>query len=241
MRRGLVVPLGLVMATASLVVAPLGASATATPTADQLLRTVLATASHQSSFSLKGVGSLSGHGTSLDFDVQGTVSFEKLVIDGFATISQYAGKSGQPVYVKSSTTWGLTNLFGVTSPTASEANVWYVINKSDSRYYEFDPSTGAHSVAQLFSFGTDGFSTTAKIVKTTALKGVKVIELRTLSNMFASGSGKAVQYLYVTDTAHPVLFATSGPSGISGNFYFGSWSHTTVTLPSPLPTTPLPS
>ena len=44
-------------------------------------------------------------------------------------------------------------------------------------------------------------------------------------------SGFAKETLYVTDSAHPLPFAMSGPVGTTGLIYFSKWNATTLTIP----------
>ena len=216
----------------ALTLAPLTVAGGATPSAASLLKSVLARAARENSFTLSGVGTVSGLPISMNVKVSDRASFTKLVVTDVGIQYEAQSTVGQQVFVKGSTLAALHDFLSVKSPTPSEVGVWYFVTPSDKRYSSFDSNTGAQTIKQQFSIGAVGFSPKASIVHVTALRGVKVVELRTLSNMWASGTSLIPQMLYVTDTARPTLFATSGPSGIKGVFYFGSWNHTTIRLPT---------
>jgi hypothetical protein len=84
----------------------------------------------------------------------------------------------------------------------------------------------------VFSFSTVGWSRTVTNGGFTTLRGQKVAKIEDSSNMWVTGAGFEKTTLYVTDTAHPLPLAISGPPGTSGVIYFSKWGTTVIAIPS---------
>jgi hypothetical protein len=148
---------------------------------------------------------------------------------GTEDIIEPTGKSF--CFVRATSLAILKNALEVKAPTTAEIGVWYKVTSQDSRYNFIANPGGAQNVEQTFSFSPIGWSHAATYGGTTRLKGVRVIKLGAASNFWVTGKGYAKITLYVTDTAHPLPFAMSGPTGTTGLIYISKWNATTVSIP----------
>jgi hypothetical protein len=132
-------------------------------------------------------------------------------------------------YVKANSVAALRKQLDITNPKSSEINVWYKVTSKDPRFAGF--FGGADTVAQSFSFGPIGWIHSATYEGTTVLNGVQVYMLVAASHLFAAKAGYNETTLYITDSAHPLPYAMTGPIGTTGLIYFTKWNATTLAIP----------
>ncbi len=216
------------LAVSALVAPALASGALAsTPNAKSMLTKALSDAAHESSMTVSGLFKESGQSEGFDAQYDSVAVGGSITVGGAGTADIEAPNSGSYVDVKGSSLIILNKVFEVKSPTSAEIGVWYKVTKADPRFDYIDEPGGATTIAQTFSYSAVGWSRATTYDGTTTLKGVRVNKMSAASNFWVEkGFGKLV--LYVTDNAHPLPFAMSGPPGSSGLCYFSKWGSTEV-------------
>jgi hypothetical protein len=208
-----------------------GAGASA-PNAKTILTTALHNASEERSMTISGQFSESGSQATIEggYAPAGAGGIESLSGEGTEDIIEPTG--AKYCFVKATSLAVLKNALEVKTPTNAEIGVWYKVTSTDPRYNFIASPSGAQNIAQTFSFSSVGWSHAATYEGTTRIKGVRVIKLEGASNFWVTGKGFAKITLYVTDAAHSLPYAISGPPGTAGLVYFTKWNATTVIIPS---------
>jgi hypothetical protein len=185
-------------------------------------------------------GSISGSGGTFDAELQYTSSGSNEVeaISGVGSEDMIRPSVLSYCLVKASSLDVLTQSLKVKKPTSAEIGIWYKVSKSDSRFDFIANPTGAQNIAQLFSYSPLGWSRTVTEDGTTEIHGMKVIKLIAGANIWVPGKGFGRVTLYVSEGAHPLPIAVSGPSGTSGLMYFDKWGSTTFQFPTTSATLP---
>jgi len=223
--------LGIVFIALTILIAGPVAGAT-TPNAKSILAKALADASTRTNVTLLGTIEDSGLTATIDGGFSTVGNGGVTTVDGVGTQYQFTRVDAKQCFVKATTLAVLKEDLGVKNPTASEIGVWYVLKKGDSRYQNVCSPGGAQTVAQSFSFSPIGWSKNATYKGMVTIHGVRTFKLLASSNLFVDGRGFQKTTLYVTDTAKPLPFATSGPIGSTGLLYLTKWGSTSVTIPA---------
>jgi len=198
-----------------------------TPNAKTILTQALTNAAHESSMTVSGAFKGSGISEGFYAEFDSVNQGGSITLGGAGTADFDGPNGGSYIDVKGSSPIILNKVFEVKSPTKAETGVWYRVTKADPRFDFIDQPGGATTIAQTFSYSPVGWSRAAIYDGTTTVKGVRVIKLSAASNFWVEkGFGKLV--LYVTDNAHPLPFAMSGPPGSTGLCYFSKWGSTRV-------------
>jgi hypothetical protein len=209
---------------------------TTIPNGNAILTESFALASHKTSMTISGT--LLGSGATLSILGAYTprASGGATTVKGVGFSDEVQPNGAKYGYVKANSVAALGKQLEITNPKSSEINVWYKVTSKDPRFAGF--FGGADTVAQTFSFGPIGWIRSATYESTTVLNGVQVYMLIAASHLFAAKSGYNETTLYVTDSAHPLPYAMTGPIGTTGLIYFSKWNSTTLAIPKA--TTALP-
>jgi hypothetical protein len=209
---------------------------TTTPSGIAILNQSFALASREKSMTISGT--LSGPGVTLRIvgDYTAKASEGISTVKGVGTSYEVQPNGAKYGYVRANSIAALRAQLGITKPKSSETNVWFKVTSKDPRFAGF--FGGANTVAQTFSFSPIGWIRSANYEGTTVVNGVQVYMLVAASHLFVDQSGYNEETLYVTDSAHPLPFAMTGPVGATGLIYFSKWNSTKIAIPKA--TTALP-
>jgi hypothetical protein len=219
-------------------VIPLTATiAAAAPTnAKAILARALSDGAHASSVTVSGTLTSGGLTAHVFAQTSGSGYSEIDTVSGIGTEYIVAPAKAHYVFVKGSSLAVLKKYLLVSKPTPAEVGLWYRLTLGDPRYTVIAPENN-QTVAQTFSFGTSGWSHSARYEGTTTLwslsvKKVHVIKLAAASNIFVTGpTGFGPTTLYVTSTARPLPFAVTSPS-VHGTIYFSQWNTSKIVIPT---------
>jgi hypothetical protein len=209
----------------------------ATPNGDAIIAQSFALASHKTSMTLSGTLKEKGITLSIHGAYTPKGSDGVTTVNGIGSSDEVQPNGAKYGYVRANSIAALNQLLEIKNPKSSEVNVWYKVTSTDSRFADF--FGGANTVAQTFSFGPIGWFRTANYEGITEVKGVQVFALVAGAHLFVEKKGGFNETtLYVTDSAHPLPFAMTGPLGMTGLIYFTKWNSTTLSIPTA--TTALP-
>jgi hypothetical protein len=157
-------------------------------------------------------------------------------VAGYGTSSVIRVPEGHATYIMVSSLAQFSSL-EVTTATAADENVWFLISPSDPRnavLTQWQPLT----VGSVFSYGPMGFKRPLRYDGVTRLRGVRVARFTTKSYAVGALDNGGPEYLYLTDTKVPHPYA--GRSGTGANTYTMYFSHWGNVAPIAVPTNAAP-